>query len=225
MVFLIRLILICIMLASPVGAYAQVMDQAPPAPPAPDFLPKRISIVVAGDYLVAGKGISQNRDFASILELDLLKNGYQNVKVTSSSVDNETTTSVMYKMEGIVKEKPYMVILELGLNDVTQKVPLQTIYSNLSKIITYLHANRIRVLLVGFDAPLGAGSEYTEKFSGMYKYLSTKFRVPLQEDFTKDLLAEPTLLAEDKIHPNQNGVEKLAASITPTIDKMLGKGN
>jgi acyl-CoA thioesterase-1 len=182
---------------------------------------KPIKIVAFGDSLMSGYGVSEYRDFGATLERDLLMKQYGNFKVFNKSVAGTTTGDGLKRIKEVTKTKPDIVILELGINDVFRRVPLQETYSNLSKIIIELQEQNILILLVGVHAPVTAGEEYVRKFDGMYKYLAAQYKIPLYPSFLNGVAGDPKLNLPDGIHPNQMGIKIMAESVAPIVEKMI----
>jgi acyl-CoA thioesterase-1 len=182
---------------------------------------KPVKIVAFGDSLMSGYGVSEYRDFGATLERNLLEKQYKNFKVVNKSVAGTTTEDGLKRIKEVTKLQPDIVILELGINDVFKRVPLQTTYNNLSKIITELQERKILVYLIGQQAPLTAGAEYVKKFDGMYKYLAAQYKIPLYPSFLEGVSSDPMLTQADRIHPNQMGVNLMVGKVAPIVEKMV----
>ncbi|MCE3231822.1 MAG: acyl-CoA thioesterase [Rickettsiaceae bacterium] len=184
-------------------------------------LTRDIKIIVLGDGLMSGYGVSKGRDFPATLGRRLLTRKNSNFRIHNRSVDGYTSADGVKQINKIIYEKPDLVILELGSRDVFNRIPLQTTYKNLAAIVTALQEKKIFVLVMATQPPSGISKEYEEKFTGMYNYLSNQHKVPLHPDIMKDVSDKPALMQKDGFHPNQNGIDVMADNAASIAEKML----
>jgi acyl-CoA thioesterase-1 len=182
---------------------------------------KIIKIVGFGDNLMSGYKLGAYRDYISTLERRLWQERYSNIKVYKYSSVGQTTGDALKKLQAIIDIKPNVVIIELGLNDAIQKIPLKTTYDNLTYIIENLQKNNIQILLMGMKAPPLADSEYKKQFPAMYSYLANKYKILLYKFFLKEVAGNEDLTLSDKIHPNQKGVTLMVENTLPYVTKLI----
>lgn len=182
---------------------------------------ERLVVVVFGDSLVAGHGIGRSQAFPSVLEVALRERGYD-VKVVNAGVSGDTTNHGLQRVERVLEEKPDLVILELGINDVFEGRDLQQIYANLQKLIDVLKSNGTEVLLAGMKAP-PQYEKYQDKFVGMYGYLAQKNKLDLYPFFLEGVAGVPQYNNRDGAHPNPFGVQVMVKNILPYVEKILYK--
>ncbi len=217
MPFVIRLIFaVMLFISSAVYAEEGVPTEKPKEEEA-----KILKIIVWGDGLTSGEGVSKYRDFSATLERKLYIQYFENYNIINRSIDGQTTAYALRDIRDIINEKPDAVILALGVTDVKRNISLQEIYKNLAIIITTLQTQKITILLMGAEPPAGSAEEYDGKFAGMYKYLANQYKVPLHADFLNGVAGDPSLNQSDGFYPNQMGVEKMVDGAMPVVVKMV----
>jgi acyl-CoA thioesterase-1 len=65
------------------------------------------------------------------------------------------------------------------------------------------------------------GTEYAEKFNPLYQKLADKYQVKLYPFFLDGVAADKSLLLEDGMHPNPQGVKTMVQNILPDVKAML----
>lgn len=182
---------------------------------------KPMKIIAFGDSLTAGYGLAPEEAFPAKLEKRLKASGYSNVTVINEGISGDTTAGGISRLAWMLKEKPDLVILELGANDMLRGLDTKQAHDNLDSMITQIKAAGARVLLAGMKAPLNYGPEYAAKFNAIYPALAKKHDVPLYEFFLEGVALNRALILEDGLHPNAKGVEVMAEKIAPSVEKML----
>jgi acyl-CoA thioesterase-1 len=182
------------------------------------------TLVLFGDSLMAGYGLSQENGFAPKLEA-ALKDAGHSINVVNSSVSGDTTAAGLARLDWALVDKPDAVLLELGANDALRGMePAQT-RDNLAQIIEKLRAMDIDVLLAGMMAPPNMGTQYGNEFNSIYPDLASEYQVDLYPFFLDGVAAEPTLNQDDGMHPNAQGVDEIVGRILPDVVSILTSGS
>ena len=192
---------------------------------APDVKDTRPRIVVFGDSLSAGFGADPGQSFPDYLQKDLDRLGYH-YRVVNQGVSGDTTTGGLTRIEEAVREKPAVVILELGGNDGLRGVPLDSTKANLEHIIERLQKARCKVLLAGMTLPPNYGPEYIQQFQAIYRDLARTHRLPLIPFLLADIEFQSRklgLIQADGIHPTAKGNEIVARTVLKKLTPMLKK--
>jgi len=179
-----------------------------------------IKLAILGDSLAAGYGVSPAQAMPARLEAALKKEG-RNVAIINHGVSGDTTAGGLERIDWMMADKPDIVIVELGGNDVLRGTDPATTERNLDGIIAKLKAAGVTVWLAGMLAPRNYGSEYAQQFDGIYKRLADKHGVPLYPFFLDGVAADPALNQPDGIHPNPKGVDVIVERILPFVIKNL----
>ena len=190
--------------------------QAPLAGPT-----KPIKMVVLGDSLSAGLGLSAPAAFPARLQKALQANGIA-VNMINAGVSGDTSSGGRDRLDWSVPEGTEAVILELGANDALRGIDPSVTRAALTDILTRLKARGIAVLLCGMVAPPNYGSDYSARFNAIYPELAKSFGVPLYPFFLQGVAADAKLNQADGMHPTAEGVDVIVKNILPMVEAFLG---
>ena len=178
-------------------------------------------MVVLGDSLSAGLGLSASSAFPARLQKSLKANGIA-VDMINAGVSGDTTSGGRDRLDWSVPEGTEAVILELGANDALRGIDPRVTRAALTDILTRLKARKIAVLLCGMVAPPNYGSEYSARFNAIYPELAKSFGVPLYPFFLEGVATDARLNQADGLHPTEEGVNVIVKNILPTVEAFLG---
>jgi acyl-CoA thioesterase I len=182
---------------------------------------KPIKMVVLGDSLSAGFGLSGPAAFPARLQKTLETNGIE-VEMINAGVSGDTSSGGRDRLDWSVPDGTDAVIVELGANDALRGTDPAVTRAALSDILTRLKARKIAVLLCGMYAPPNYGSDYAARFNVIYPDLSKKFGVPLYSFFLQGVAGDAKLNQPDGLHPTAEGVDVIVKNILPTVEAFLG---
>jgi acyl-CoA thioesterase I len=180
-----------------------------------------VKMVVLGDSLSAGLGLSASAAFPQRLQKSLESKGIK-VDMINAGVSGDTSSGGRDRLDWSVPEGTEVVILELGANDALRGTDPAVTRAALSDILTRLKARRIAVLLCGMLAPPNYGAEYAARFNAIYPELSKSFDVPLYPFFLEGVAADTRLNQADGLHPTAQGVDVIVKNILPMVEALLG---
>jgi len=206
----IRVLIVALMTAGP------VLAQAPAAAPA-----KSVKMVVLGDSLSAGLGLSASAAFPARLQKALGDKGIK-VDMVNAGVSGDTSSGGRDRLDWSIPEGTEAVILELGANDALRGIDPTVTRAALSDILTQLKARKIAVLMCGMLAPPNYGREYAARFNAIYPELSKSFGVPLYPFFLEGVAADAKLNQPDGLHPTAEGIDVIVKNILPMVEAFLG---
>ncbi len=185
-------------------------------------------ILAFGDSLTAGYGLPANEGFTRQLE-DRLKAQGLNVRVHNAGVSGDTSSGGRSRLGWVLssmKEKPDLVILELGANDALRGIDPKITRENMDAMLGELKKRNLNVLLAGMYAPRALGAAYYKQFDAIYPDMAKKHGVPLYPFFLEGVAGNPKLNQRDGIHPNKDGVAQIVKRITPPVSRALqGSGS
>jgi acyl-CoA thioesterase I len=184
-------------------------------------LAQPVKVVVLGDSLSAGLGLSAADAFPAKLQKALKDKGID-VEITNAGVSGDTASGGRDRLDWSVPQGTEAVIVELGANDALRGTDPAITRSALSDIVKGLKARGIAVLLLGMLAPPNYGSDYAARFNTIYPDLSKSFGVPLYPFFLDGVAADRKLNQADGIHPTAEGVEIIVKKSLPTVEAFLG---
>jgi acyl-CoA thioesterase-1 len=182
---------------------------------------KPIKIVVLGDSLSAGLGLSASSAFPARLKKSLEIKGIM-VDIINAGVSGDTSSGGRDRLDWSVPEGTEAVIVELGANDALRGTDPKVTRAALSDILTRLKARKIAVLLCGMLAPPNYGSDYSARFNAIYPDLAKSFGVSLYPFFLEGVAADARLNQADGLHPTADGVDVIVKNILPTVEAFLG---
>lgn len=165
---------------------------------------KVVTIVAFGDSLTAGYGVQLNESYPSQLEKELTTQG-KNVRVINMGVSGETTTAGLDRVAFVLAQKPDLILLGLGANDMLRSSSPSIAKKNLKSILEQFKLAGTPVILLGMKSVSSNGELYTEEFDSIYPTLAKEYNVPLVPFFLEGVALDPTLNTSDGIHPNKKG--------------------
>jgi len=179
-------------------------------------------IVAFGDSLTAGLGLPADKAYPAILAKKLRENAYP-YRVVNAGVSGDTTAGGLRRVNWVLRNRPDLVILELGANDGLRGLDVGEAKRNLSKIIERLQAEEVEVVLAGMKIPLNYGRTYTEAFEQIYRDLAARYQVTLIPFFLEGVAARPLLNQADGIHPTAKGYQIIVDRIWDVLEPLLIK--
>ena len=180
-----------------------------------------VKMVVLGDSLSAGLGLSGPAAFPSRLQKALKDKGVD-VEVINAGVSGDTSSAGRDRLDWSIPAGTEAVIVELGANDALRGTDPAVTRAALTDIVSRLKARKIAVLLCGMLAPPNYGSDYAARFDTIYPDIAKKFDLPLYPFFLDGVAANPRLNQADGIHPTAEGVDIIVRNILPTVQAFLG---
>jgi len=182
---------------------------------------KPIKMVVLGDSLSAGLGLSASAAFPARLKQSLKIKGID-VDMVNAGVSGDTSSGGRDRLDWSVPEGTDAVILELGANDALRGTDPKVTRAALTDILARLKARKVAVLLCGMLAPPNYGSDYSARFNAIYPDLAKSFGVPLYPFFLEGVAADARLNQADGLHPTAEGVDVIVKNILPTVEAFVG---
>jgi len=182
-------------------------------------------ILAFGDSLTAGYGLKPTEAFPAQLEASLRRDKIA-VRVQNAGVSGDTTAQARARLDWVLrsmKQRPDLIIVQLGGNDMLRGIdPAQT-RANLSAILAELKKRKMPVLLAGMLAAPNLGSDYGKRFNPIYPALAKQYGAGLYPFFLKGVTGNPALQLPDHMHPTGKGVAVVVRGISPSVKKALGK--
>jgi len=174
------------------------------------------TILVLGDSLTAGHGLNGRDSFPSRLQA-ALRDVVPGVRVINGGVSGDTTAGGLARLDWLMRDKPDLVIVELGANDALRGRDPAATRRNLDRIIAQILARGARVLLAGMLAPPNMGVEYANEFNALYPDLARRHNIAFYPFFLAGVAGIPSLNLNDGMHPNARGVAVIVARMAPAV--------
>lgn len=207
------------------GQPVATAPQAAQAVPAPASTPAPASdeprIVILGDSLTAGYGLSSpDLAYPGVLQQRLDRAGYH-LEVINAGVSGDTTAGGLRRLDWSLRGNVRFLIVALGGNDGLRGVPVDEMKANLAQIIRAAQARGITVLLAGMEAPPNYGPEYTRAFHIAFRDLARQYHLAFVPFLLAHVAGDNVLNQADGIHPTPTGAKIVADNVWRVLEPML----
>ena len=184
--------------------------------------PRAPLIAAFGDSLSSGYGLDSREvdGFAPALQRALADISLR-ADVQNHGRAGDTTYDALDRVEWMLSEKPDIVIVEFGANDIFRAYPPKHIRANLDSVLEKIRATGAMIVVAGMLAPLNSGREYAIAFNSLFPELAAKHDAEFYPFFLKDVVFVPELNLEDGRHPNAEGTSIIAKNIAPVVARAI----
>ena len=200
--------------------------QSAPSPPASAVVtgPKR-TVLAFGDSLYAGYGLRRGESLPDAIEQRLRARG-RDATLINAGVSGDTTAGgrrrLAYTLDRLDR-KPDLVLLGLGGNDLLRQVDPAETRANLEAMLDELGRRGIPVVLTGVLAPPNLGPDYAARFNGIWPDLAREHEAALDPFILQGVIGNRALMLPDGIHPNAQGVARIADRVAPLVGRRLAE--
>jgi lysophospholipase L1-like esterase len=173
--------------------------------PSHTALPAGTRVLVLGDSLAAGYGLSPEQAWPALLEKET---GWS---VENAGVSGNTTAQGLERLESRLAagDLPAAVFVLLGGNDMLRRVPEAETRANLTETIRQIREAGATPILIAVPRPSLAGAMLQGlDDAAFYAELAEANRVALIEAVIADVLSDPALKL-DRLHPNADGQQEV----------------
>jgi acyl-CoA thioesterase-1 len=182
------------------------------------------TILVVGDSLSAEYGLKRGNGWVALLEKKLAAEKIPG-HVVNASISGDTTSGGRSRLPALLAQhRPTHVVIELGGNDALRGLPLGGTEDNLSAMTAAAQKAGAKVLLVGIQVPPNYGSDYANRFSGLFEKVAARHKAAVVPFFLKGVAdgPDPTRLFQaDRIHPRDEAHPQMLANVWPELKKLL----
>lgn len=185
-----------------------------PAPASPTLL-------VVGDSLSAGYGVTTARRWVTLLE-ERLHERCAAGEVINASVSGDTSSGGVSRLPPLLQQhRPDLVIVELGGNDGLRGIGAETMRQNLLRMVKLAMESGAQVLLLGVRLPSNYGPDFVSAFHQVYYDVAEAASVPLVPFLLEGVALDRSLMQGDGIHPNDEGQPRLLENVWSHLEPML----
>lgn len=178
------------------------------SPAVPNLDSPGTTIVCLGDSITSGMGAAPGPPYPALLSEKF------GVELINAGVPGDTAEDGLARIEEVLALDPWMVIVELGGNDILRRLPPDRTEAALRQILDRLLAARVVPVLVEVEVP------FAGRYSEVFERLDDDYDIPIVEGILGDILLDPALKA-DPIHPNAEGQRALAEGIADVLEPIL----
>jgi len=167
-----------------------------------------------GDSLMAGYGLPQTQHLHVILERELKD---KNITFINASVSGDTTAGGLARIDWSLSDKPTIVVLGLGANDMLRGIDPKVVKQNLDLMIKKIKGVNAKIILAGMISPQSYNTEYKKAFDNIYPDLASEHKLIYFPFLLDGVALNPKLNLDDGKHPNAEGVKVIAKNLSKYI--------
>lgn len=169
------------------------------------IIPQGATVLILGDSLSYGTGANAGEDYPSLLEKST---GW---KVVNEGIPGDTSSQGLARLPNLLEEyKPQLLVIELGGNDLLDKMPVSELERNVKEIVLKAREQGVDSVLVAIPsvsplkAAIGGLSDHP-----IYKKISEETKTPLITEVFSEVLSDRDIKS-DQIHLNAMGYQQVA---------------
>lgn len=181
-----------------------------------------VRILAFGDSLTAGYGLAEADTLTTRLSDALTKMG-RPALVINGGVSGDTSADGLSRIDWALADKPRIMILALGANDMLRGLDPSTTRANLEGIIAKAEAAGVETILAGMLAPPNLGTDYKTAFDAVYPELAKAHNLLFMPFLLQDVAQNSDLNQADGLHPNGNGVAVIVRNLLPYVTQAMDK--
>jgi acyl-CoA thioesterase-1 len=179
------------------------------------------SILVLGDSVSAAFGIPQARGWVALLA-QRLKQERLDYSVVNASISGETSAGGLARLApALEKNRPAVVIVELGGNDGLRGMPVAQMTKNLAAIAEQSRRSGARVVIVGMRVPPNYGAKYAGDFEAAFREVAQSHGAPLVPFLFEGFAEKRDLFQPDGIHPTVEAQPLMLESVWKELRPLL----
>jgi acyl-CoA thioesterase-1 len=177
-------------------------------------------IVVLGDSLTAGYGMSRDAAFPALIQERLDEEGLD-YEVVNAGVPGDTSAGGLRRLEWALDGEVRVLIVALGGNDGLRGLAVSEMKRNLATMIETANERGVHVILAGMEAPPNQGESYTTGFRNAFRELTEEYDVVFFPFLLKDVAGRAELNQADGIHPNRDGARVIADNLWEYLEPLI----
>ncbi|MGZ6225546.1 MAG: arylesterase [Syntrophales bacterium] len=163
-------------------------------------------ILAFGDSLTYGTGAEQTESYPAVLEQLIGR------RVVNAGIPGEETGEGLSRLPQVLqKEKPALMIICHGGNDLLRLLNQQQAANNLRDMIRLAQKQGVAVVLIAVPTP-----DMFLSPTHMYREIAKDLAVPLEDEIIFAVLADGSLRS-DYIHPNAAGYRRIAEALATLL--------
>lgn len=184
------------------------------------FGEQQIKIMLFGDSLMAGYGLTQSESLASELSNRFDKDGTK-VKLINASVSGNTSSNGLARLDWSLGDNPDVVVLCLGANDMLRGIDPTLTKENLNTMIVKIKENGATVVFSGMRSPESMGEDYQGRFDRLYADLAQQHDLIFMPFLLEGVALEAKYLQRDFKHPNALGIKVITDNLYSYLVKSI----
>jgi acyl-CoA thioesterase-1 len=143
--------------------------------------------------------------------------------VINAGVSGDTSADGVSRIDWSLAEKPQVMVLALGANDMLRGLDPSMTRANLEAIIAKAAAAKVTIVLAGMLAPPNLGPDYKTQFDAIYPDLANAHNLVFMPFLLQDVAQVSDLNQADGIHPNGKGVAIIVRNMLPYLTEAMDR--
>ena len=188
----------------------------------PTHAAEPIRILAFGDSITAGYGLPEQDTLPTRLADALNKMG-RPVTMINGGVSGDTTADGVTRLDWALADKPQIMVLALGANDMLRGLDPKATRANLDAIIQKAKDAGVEIVLAGMLAAPNLGAEYKTAFDAIYPDLAKAHNLLFMPFLLQDVVQDSDLNQADGIHPNGHGVAIIVRNLLPYVTQAMDR--
>jgi acyl-CoA thioesterase-1 len=184
--------------------------------------PDTQTVVFLGTSLTAGLGLDPDQAYPAVIQrkLDSLKLPWRAV---NAGVSGETSAGALRRLDWLLRDRPSVLVVETGANDMLRGVNLDSTRANLDSIVARARAADpgVTIVLAGMEAAPNLGPRYAAQFRALYRALAARERLPLIPFLLLGVGGVDSLNQADGIHPTAAGDRIVADNVWRVLGPLV----
>lgn len=179
------------------------------------------TVLVVGDSLSAEYGIARGSGWVPLLGARLAQR-YPNYRVVNASISGDTTRGGLSRLPALLaRDRPAVVVLELGANDALRGLSLDATEQNLRAMTQRCLQAGARVLIVGMQIPPNYGRDYAQRFKRLFPDVARSEHAALVPFLLEGIAADRSLFQADGLHPVASAQPRLMQNVWTALEPLL----
>jgi acyl-CoA thioesterase-1 len=181
-------------------------------------LPK---VAFLGDGITAGMHVAAEQAFPAVLQRRLREVG-SGFTLLNAGSGHGTSQDALRRVDALLKQRPVVVVIEIGENDAAEGIGLSETEANLRAIVAKVQSADAEALLLGLQVPKSHnGADYARDLAAIYPRVADDLHTAVVPDFMRAVAGRPELTLSDGLHPTPQGHERLAGNMAQALRTLL----
>ena len=179
-------------------------------------------VVFLGDSITAGLHVDPADAFPAVLQRELAAEGHP-FELVDAGVSGDTTAGGERRIDWLLRQRPDVLVLELGGNDGLRGQPVAEIEARLRDIAARAKSAGVRVLLLGVRLPPSLGRDYVAEFEALYARVAAELELAFVPSFMDGVGGVADMMQSDGLHPSRAGHARIAENLAPKLRELLAQ--
>ena len=179
-------------------------------------------IVFLGTSLTAGLGLDPEQAYPAVIQRKLDSLGLP-WRAVNAGVSGETSAGALRRLDWVLRDRPDILVLETGANDMLRGLDLDSTRANLEAIVQRARAGdpRVAIVVAGMEAAPNLGQRYAAEFRSLFANLAARDHLALIPFLLAGVGGVDSLNQADGIHPTAAGDRIVAENVWRVLGPLV----